>query len=146
MSEAAILFRARRLGEPVTVTTATDTDLSRLAGAVDSATDMLEFWTLLAIRSSSETVVHVVGWRMLLAQPWISHALVAYDKALGAIRTSSGDQYSLGLPGLGELDPELRALIANTLRGWGFKYVRAVAPKTTTSRRGRKRRAARPGS
>jgi hypothetical protein len=100
MSEAAALFRARRLGEPVTVTTATGADLSRLAGAIDSAADMVEFWALLAIRSSSEVVVHAVGWRMLLALPWLSPALVVYDQALGAVRTSTGDQYSLGRPGL----------------------------------------------
>jgi hypothetical protein len=128
MSAAAALFRARRLGEPVTVTTAMGADLSRLAGAVDSAADMVEFWALLAIRLRSEVVVHAVGWRMLLALPWITPALAAFDQKLRAVRTSTGDQYSLGLPGPAGLDPELQALIANTLRSWGFKYARAVAP------------------
>ena len=140
MNEAVLLFRARRLGKPVTVTTTTDADLSCIGGTVVCASDMIESWKFVAIREDSNVDVHAAGWRMLQARPWISSSLVAYDKALGAIRTSDGSQYSLGLPGLPDLDPELSPVIAEFLRTQGHKYVRAVAPEATKSPRSQRRR------
>ena len=134
-----VFFRAQRLSDPVVVALATDEDLSRIAGSVDCASDMLEFWNLLAIRLPAETAVHAVGWRMLLARPWITSALTRFDRALGAVRTSTGSQYSLGLPGLGKLDPELGGHVVDVLRSWGFKRVRPIAPKARKTCRGRKR-------
>src|SRR3954452_8261646 len=55
-----ILFRAQRLGDPIVVALATGEDLSRIAGPVDYASDMLEFWNLMAIRLASETAVHAI--------------------------------------------------------------------------------------
>jgi hypothetical protein len=58
MSEATVLFRARHLGEPVTTMLATEADMSRLAASVACASEMLECWSLISVRSPSEIVVH----------------------------------------------------------------------------------------
>lgn len=143
MSKSEILFHARRLGQPVTVTPALDVEIARLAGRIDAATDMLEFWRLIAIRCDADTAVHAVGWRILWAQPYITAALTTYDKELGAIRTGTGDQFSLGVPGPVGLDPELRAFIARALRSWGFSHVRSITPRSKSSALRRRARRAR---
>lgn len=143
MSEATVLFRARHRGEPVTISLATEADMSRLAASVACVSDLLGCWSLISVRSPSEVVVHAVGWPILLAQPWASSGLTAYDKELGGVRAGSRSQYSLGTPGPSEIDAELRAHISSTLRRWGFRYVWAVAPKLRPFLRGRKRHPAR---
>lgn len=134
-----VLLRARRDSPKATVTLATEAVMSGLAGTVDHAFDMLESWRLIVIGSEAETTLHALGWRRLLAQPWLTSPLTTYDKDLRTIRTSTGEQYSLGMPGPPDLEPELHAHLVSTLRGWGFKYVRTIALPVEPSVHGRKR-------
>ena len=138
MSEPGILFRARRRREPVAVTLATDADLAAVAG-VDSASDMVEFWRFIAVRSSSGVAIHAVGWRLLRATVWITSALVAVDRTLGAIETMAGNQYSLGVPGRSLLEPELANAITAALRRRGFTHLRPVPAPAPRPKLRRKR-------
>ena len=124
MTDADILFRAVYRGEPVIVTHAKDAEIELFAGEVGPPRDMLELWSLIAIRCGSAFDIHALGWRLLLANTWITSSLVAVDLTAGAVRTRSGNNYLLGGRDKSELDPELRAHLAYALRTWGFDDVR----------------------
>ncbi len=124
MTDAPILFEAVWRGDPVTVTHATQDEIAFLWGGVDSADDMLELWSLIAIRSGPAVELHALGWRLLLANTWITSPLVAVDRTVGAVRTRSGRTYALGVRDKPALDPELRAHLGYALRTWGYADVR----------------------
>jgi hypothetical protein len=124
MTDADILFRVVYNGDPVVVTHAEDTGIELFAGEVGPARDVLELWSLIAIRCGSAFDIHALGWRLLLENTWITSPLLAVDLTAGAVRTRSGHTYLLGGRDKSELDPELRAHLAYALRTWGFDDVR----------------------
>src|ERR1700731_3163903 len=124
MTVTDILFRAAYRGEAVIVTHATNAEIELFAGEVGPPRDMLELWSLIAIRCGSAFDIHALGWRLLLENTWITSPLLAIDSAAGAVRTRSGHTYLLGCRDKSELDPELRAHLAYALRTWGFDDVR----------------------
>jgi hypothetical protein len=124
MSSTDILFHAVYRDDPVTVTLATNDEIEFLAGPVGAAEDMLELWSLVAIRMGLAVEIHALGWRLLVANTWITSPIVAVNLTLGAVRTRSGKVYLLGIRDQPELDPELRAHLGYALREWGFEDVR----------------------
>jgi hypothetical protein len=123
MTKSEILFRAVFHGDEVIVTHATDAEVELFAGKVGPPRDMLELWSFIAIRCGSAFDIHALGWRILLANTWITSPLRAIDLTARAIRTRSGHAYLLGRRDTVELDPELRAHLAYALRTWGFDDV-----------------------
>jgi hypothetical protein len=123
MPDVTILLNAIYQGESVTVTHATHDEIEFLAGGVESADDMLEFWSLIAIRFGTATEIHALGWRLLAANTYITSLIVAVDLTRGAIRTRSGKNYLLGVHDQPGLDPELRDRLTYALRHWGFDDV-----------------------
>jgi hypothetical protein len=124
VTDVPILFEAVYHGDPVIVTHATQDEIELLAGTVDSAGDMLELWSLIAIHFGPAVDVHAIGWRLLLANAWVTSPLVAVDRTAGAVRTRSGRTYALGARDQPALDPELRAHLGSALKKWGFEDVR----------------------
>jgi hypothetical protein len=142
------LFRAICDEGPVTVALATDDDLRTIAGLVECAEDALEHWLMVAVRLGTTTTIHVLGWRVLGASICITPAIVAFDRALGAVRSAAGNGYSLGVPGKSELDPDLRVLLVDSMRNWGFTRIRSQ-PASGAARRhseARQRRRGKHGS
>jgi hypothetical protein len=123
MSIGPDLFTATYRGDAVRVTHATAEEVSLLAESVEQPQDMLEFWSLISIHYGFEVRIHALGWRLLLANVWMTSAVVAVDRALGAVRTQSWRRYLLGVRDWPELDQVLRAHLEHTLRTWGFKDV-----------------------
>jgi hypothetical protein len=123
--DADILFRAVYRGESVIVNHAKYAEIETLVGIVGPPRDLLELWSLIAIRVGSTVDIHALGWRLLLANTWITSSVVAVDLTAGAVRTRSGKAYLLGSPDESELDPELRAHLAYALRTWGLDNVSA---------------------
>ena len=124
MSSADLLFEATWHGDAVTVTHATVEEIAFLSGPVEDGEDLLELWSLIAIRNGPLSEIHALGWRLLLANLWITSPVVAVNLTLGAIRTESGKTYLLGARDKPELDPELRSHLGYALRKWGFDDVR----------------------
>jgi hypothetical protein len=125
MTDSDILLRAAYRGGPVTVTHATAEEIEALAGPVslgDSklGDDMLELWSLIAIRFEAAVEIHALGWRVLLANTWVSSRVVAANLTEGIVRTRSGKMYLLGVRDKPDLDPELRAHLAYALKTWKF--------------------------
>jgi hypothetical protein len=125
MTDSPILFNAVYRDAPVTVTHATPDELESLAGPVGSALDLLELWSVIAIRFGTAVELHALGWRVLLANTWITSPLRAVNLTEGAVRTRSGKVYLLGSRDQPDLDPELRSHLAYALRTWGFDDVRS---------------------
>jgi hypothetical protein len=125
MSDADVLFEATWHGDAVTVTHATVEEIAFLSGPVGDGggEDLLELWSLIAIRNGPLSEIHGLGWRLLLANTWITSPVVAANMTLGAIRTESGKTYLLGARDKPQLDPELRRHLAYALRTWGFEDV-----------------------
>ncbi len=129
MTKSDILFWTACQRGLVTVTHATANEIEALAGPVGPddgkpANDMLELWSLIAIRSGGAVEIHALGWRVLLANTWISSRVIVASLTEGVVRTRSGKTYLLGVRDKPELDPELRAHLAYALRTWGFDDVR----------------------
>jgi hypothetical protein len=139
MNEPRLLFRAVHQDVPVTVSLATHEDLHAIAGPVPRADDALEHWLMIAVRVGTTTRIHALGWQVLRARIFITPPIAAFDRALGAVRTAEGRGYLLSVPGRPEPDPELRALLAESMRKWGFKRIRLQSPATPPKRRGGKR-------
>jgi hypothetical protein len=119
------LFTATFRDDPVTVTHATAEEISMIAEPVqEHPDDMLEFWSLVSIHYGHEVEIHALGWRLLLANVWITSPVLAVDRGVGAVRTRSGRRYLLGVRDRPELDPALRAHLGYALRTWGFEDVR----------------------
>ncbi len=124
----AFQFRATFQGAPQTIGHATTEEIAALAGqvGVDAAhplDDVLDSWSLVAIRSVSATTVHALGWRRRLANTWITSKIVALSTTEGAVRTTSGAAYFLADPDQHELHPKLRAHLIYALTTWGYKDV-----------------------
>jgi len=124
MSGADLLFEATWHSDAVTVTHATVEEIAFLSGPVGEGQDLLEVWSLIAIRNGPLSEIHALGWRLLLANTWITSPVVAANLTLGAIRTESGKTYLLGVRDQPELDPELRRHLGDELRKWGYDDVR----------------------
>jgi hypothetical protein len=120
----APLFEASWEGEPVTVTFATADEIELLAGPVGVVEDMLELWSLVAIRTGGAVELHALGWRLLLANTYITSPVVAVNLTHGAIRTRSGKTYLLGARDKPQLDRALRCHLGYALRQWGYDDVR----------------------
>jgi hypothetical protein len=120
-----LLFEASYHGSPVAVGRATDDEIAALAGTVGRGSDVLERWSLVAIRDPARgPEVHALGWRMLLGNTWITSPVIVVDLATGAVRTRSGNAYLLGSRDRADLDPELLEHLAYALRTWGYDDVR----------------------
>ena len=120
-------FTARYRGQLVVIGPATMPELAALTKPVAKVAcrDHLDQWTLVAIRDTARPVVavHVLGWRTMLANTWITSSLTAVDPEKTAVATRSGHVYLLGDPDSTDLDPELRDHLAYALRTWGFADV-----------------------
>lgn len=79
MTGADILFEVIYRGEPEIVTNVRGAEIESLIGTVGPPQDMLEFWSLIAIRSGAATEILAIGWRLLLANKWIKFSAAAVD-------------------------------------------------------------------
>ncbi|WP_158747679.1 hypothetical protein [Acidisphaera sp. L21] len=126
MSRAALLH-ASHCGRPVEVGVATDAEVAALQAPVSvKARDMLERWTLIAIRNVSFNGVelHALGWRRGLQNSWITSALTIVDLPARLVATRSGNAYGLAEADVEGLSPELAEHLAYALSMWGFSDVR----------------------
>jgi hypothetical protein len=121
---AEVLFEANWRGEQVTVTHATADEVEFLSGPVGDGQDLLELWSLIAIRIGLAVEYHALGWRISVAKTHVTSRVVTVNLTLGAIRTRSGKTYRLGVRDQPDLDPALRNHLGDTLRAWGFEDVR----------------------
>jgi hypothetical protein len=124
MSDGDTLFHAIYRGEPVTVTLATADEIEFLSGPVGDGQDILELWSLVAVRIGLAVEFHALGWRLLLAKAYVTSRVVTVNLTYGAIQTRSGRIYFLGARDQQDLDPELRSHLGDVLRAWGFEDVR----------------------
>ena len=122
-------LKATHRGRPVTAGHATPAEVAALVATspLEAAIDVLEHWSLIAIRGlgGGGTKVHALGWRQALANTWITSSLVAVDVAVQATRTRSGHVYALGRrEDPGRMHPELADHLDYALRKWGFVDLR----------------------
>jgi hypothetical protein len=119
------LFTATFRGDPVRVTHATAEEIESLAGPIGNPSDLLELWSLVAIHFDQLIEIHALGWRVLLANTWITSPLVGVNLTLDTVLTRSRKIYMLGSRDKPELDPNLRSHLADALKTWGFDDVRS---------------------
>ena len=127
LAGAALLFEATYDGAAVTIGHASEAELATLSGMIPTkARDGLDPWSLVAIREpgGDAFTMRALGWRVGLANTWITSALRCVDLAAGTVGTSSGHAYTLGGRDTNELHPELRRHLAYALRTWGYEDVR----------------------
>jgi len=126
MTGSEALFKSVYRGHAVTIGHANDAELSLIAGSIapEAADDLLELWSLIAIRDPAGTKIHALGWRLFLADSWITSPLVIADFGNRVVSTRSKHTYTLGCQDRSELDPGLRDHLAYALRTWGFVDVR----------------------
>ncbi len=122
-------LEATHRGRPVTAGHATPEEVAALMATspLEAAIDVLEHWSLIAIRGlgGGGLEVHALGWRRALANTWITSALSAIDLAAREVRTSSGHVYRLGRPDSREnLQPALLEHLDYALHRWGFVDLR----------------------
>ena len=86
---------------------------------------MLDPWAIVSIRRGDlrGAELHALGWRLTLANTWMTSPLVAVDPDRRMIITASGHAYSLGARDGTELHPLLRDHLGYALRTWGFTDV-----------------------
>jgi hypothetical protein len=122
------LFTVTHRGRPAVVGRATGDELAAITTplATDASRDLLECWSLVAIRDGDRqgVEIHALGWRPGLQNSWITSPLTGVDMTVPAVATWSGSVYRLGEPDSADLDPELRAHLAYALQRWGFDEVR----------------------
>ena len=122
------LFGATRRGVPVIVGHADRAGLATLAGDVgrEASLDVLDSWSIVSIgrADGSGATLHALGWRVGLVITWITSPLCAVDLAGEAVRTFSGNVYTLGEADAPGLQPLLRDHLVYALRTWGFDDVR----------------------
>lgn len=125
-----ILFSATSRGSRIAVGPATDEELAAIARPILFATaqDVLLPSMLVSIRTAGDldVAVHALGWRLVLANTWITSRLLAADLESGAVGTWSGKVYTLVGCNSRELPPPLHDHLGYALRLWGYDDVTAV--------------------
>ena len=122
------LFQATHRGRRIIVDHASAEELAALStnSTFGLPRDTLESWSLVALRNLDchGSKVHALGWRVGLANTWITSALTMVDLPRGLVATQSGHAYSLGEKDCQELEPVLREHLLYALGRWGFQHVR----------------------
>ncbi len=120
---ARVMFSAKHRENRVTIGRADRDEVVALAdgNGPEPRRDAIDSWSLIAIRGLSRgTRVHALGWRVGLANTWITSAIAGLRLGPIAISTASGHAYRLMSPDGAKLRPDLRAHLGHALLTWGF--------------------------
>ena len=122
-TKAGAMFRAMHRQSCVTIGRADRDELLALAdgGGSECRRDAIDTWSLIAIRGLARgTRVHALGWRVGLANNWITSPIARINLGPLTVSTVSGHAYRLMSPEGAKLRPALREHLCHALHCWGF--------------------------